>query len=34
MTGIDNVSKKSDPLEINENELEELINSLNMKIEK
>lgn len=34
MLGIDNVSKKSDPLEINEDELKELINSLNMKIEK
>lgn len=34
MLGIDNVSKKSDPLEITEDELEELINLLNMKVEK
>lgn len=34
MLDIDNVSQKSDPLEINENELQELIASLDMKIQK
>lgn len=34
MLDIDNRSSKSDPLEINENELKELIYSLSMKVEK